>query len=115
MTLTVSLLGILLKLVLGTTEKKEIVLLEPLTVQLVQSSITGSGLTSPLPLSKMAAKTSSRKNDIITTFHHLILRGQSGYVGWVVTAGPGVLDQTLASEAQGGVMVGWPDVIVGVF
>ena len=119
-------------MVLGTTEKKKIVQLEPLTVQLGQSSITGYRVRLPTSLPKMAAKKSLRKN------HHnlkwLLWVGDdcwssgarsdtqsagSGWchsVGWAQTSSLGCPD---VIECHWGaltpsctVLLGWPDVMV---
>ena len=40
------------------------------TNSIEQSSITGNSLVPPSPPTKIAAKKSSRRNDVITTLHH---------------------------------------------
>ena len=84
----------------------------------VESSIMGTWLAPPLPLPKMAANKSSRKNDVITSLHHHVGGGQCGYLGWVVTTGQGESGWSSWIAGSGSwwglpdAIVWWPDTIV---
>ena len=68
-------------------------------------------LALPLPLPKVEANKSSRKNDVTTSLHHHVGGGQSDYLGWVVTTGQGESGWSMWIAGSGS-WWGWPDAIV---